>query len=179
MIISRLPFSTFPMLSKFDRAYAEETAIFEEFYKYTVDIQFFEKIISDKSQSDIDRNLLVSVLKKQYKGLNTEGVILTNIDALLDRNTFTVTTAHQPSLLTGPLYFIYKIFSTIKLSENLATFYPQQKFIPVFVIGGEDHDFEEVNSINLFGKKVTWQRSDTEGGAVGMMQTQALQTVLD
>ena len=179
MIISRLPFSTFLMLSKFDRAYAEDTAIFEKFYKYTVDIQSFEKIISDKSQSDIDRNLLVLVLKKQYKGLDTEGGILTKIDTLLDTNTFTVTTAHQPSLLTGPLYFIYKIFSTIKLSENLATYYPQQKFIPVFVIGGEDHDFEEVNSINLFGKKVTWQRSDTEGGAVGMMQTQSLRTILD
>lgn len=189
MTIFRLPFSAFPMLSKFDRAYTEQTAIFEQFYNYSPDIQSFEKVITDKSKSGIDRNLLVSVLKKQYSELHTvevrntdsfgKGGILDSIDSLLDEKTFTVTTAHQPSLLTGPLYFIYKIFSTIKLSEELATRYPQQNFVPVFVIGGEDHDFEEVNSISIFGKKITWQRSDTEGGAVGLMHTPSLRVVLD
>ncbi len=186
MNISRLPFSAFPMLSKFDRTYTEETAIFQKFYSYSPDIQSFETAIAEKSTADIDRALLVSVLKKQYiamnilaKHENTEGAIFSKIETLLDTKTFTVTTAHQPSLLTGPLYFVYKIFSTIKLSEELATHYPNNNFVPVFVIGGEDHDFEEVNHINLFGKKITWQRSDTEGGAVGMMQTASLQAVLD
>ena len=32
-----------------------------------------------------------------------------NIDNLLEKNTFTITTGHQLNLLTGPLYFIYKI----------------------------------------------------------------------
>lgn len=182
MNISRLPFSAFPMLSKFDRAYTEQTAIFENFYNYSPDFQSFEKVISDKSKADIDRNLLVSVLEKQYAGLTIHAEkerILEKIKLLLDEKTFTVTTAHQPSLLTGPLYFVYKIFSTIKLSEELATRYPQQNFVPVFVIGGEDHDFDEVNNISIFGKKITWQRADNEGGAVGMMQTASLQAVLD
>jgi bacillithiol synthase len=90
-----------------------------------------------------------------------------------------VTTAHQPSLLTGPLYFIYKIFSTINLAERLSDTYPENNFVPVFVIGGEDHDFDEVNNISIFGKKITWQHSEGEKGAVGMMQTASLQVVLD
>ena len=189
MNISRLPFSAFPMLSKFDRAYTEQTTIFEQFYNYSPDIQSFEQVIADKSKEGIDRDLLVSVLKKQYLQLHTEGGELNKIDSLLDAKTFTVTTAHQPSLLTGPLYFVYKIFSTIKLAEELATRYPQNSFVPVFVIGGEDHDFEEVNSISIFGKKIIWQRSDTveernadslgKGGAVGMMHTSSLRIVLE
>ncbi len=179
MDISRLPFSAFPMLSKFDIAYSDNTHLFEKYYAYPVDIQSFEKVIADKSKVEINRELLVSVLKKQYSSFDTEGVATCKIDSLLDKKTFTVTTAHQPSLLTGPLYFIYKIFSDIKLAEELSKNYPQNNFVPIFVIGGEDHDFEEVNSISIFNKRLTWERSDTEGGAVGMMQTNALRAVLE
>ncbi len=167
------------MLSKFDRAYSDETNIFEKFYNYPVDIQSFAQVIADKSMSNTNRSLLVSVLKKQYSAFCTEWVVLEKIEALKDAKTFTVTTAHQPSLLTGPLYFVYKIFSTIKLSKELKQHYPENNFVPVFVIGGEDHDFEEVNSISIFNKKITWERAENEGGAVGMMKTTSLKTVLE
>lgn len=167
------------MLSKFDRTYSEQSDFFEKFYTYSVDIQSFGNIIADKSKQETNRSLLVSVLRKQYLSFSTEGGVLDKIDSLRDSKTFTVTTAHQPSLLTGPLYFVYKIFSTIKLAEELASHYPQNNFVPIFVIGGEDHDFEEVNSISIFGKKIAWQRSDIESGAVGMMKTESLRAVLD
>ncbi len=179
MDITRLPFSAFPMISKFDIAYSEHTNLFEKYYAYPVDIQSFEKVIADKSKVEINRELLVSVLKKQYTAFDTEGVDIKKIKSLLDAQTFTVTTAHQPSLLTGPLYFIYKIFSTIKLAEELSKKYPKNNFVPFFVIGGEDHDFEEVNSISIFNKTLTWERSDAEKGAVGMMQTNGLLAVLE
>jgi len=35
--------------------------------------------------------------------------------SLKKENTFTITTGHQLSLMTGPLYFLYKIISTINL----------------------------------------------------------------
>ena len=81
-------------------------------------------------------------------------VVKKQINSFSEKNTFTVVTAHQPSLITGPLYFIYKIFSTIHLSRTLKAHYPAYNFVPVFVIGGEDHDFEEVNYINIFNKKI-------------------------
>ena len=153
MNITRLPFSELPMLAKTDRIYAEQNPILRNFYKYNVDLQAFAKVIADKSKETIDREMLVSTLKRQYATLDSEAILLEKIISLGDEKTFTVTTAHQPSLLTGPLYFIYKIFSTINLSEKLNAAYPENRFVPVFVIGGEDHDFEEVNSISIFWKK--------------------------
>ncbi len=179
MKITRVPFSQFPMLAKTDTAYAEADPSLRKFYTYSVDIQSFAQVIADKKRDNTDRKLLVSTLKKQYAALknpqNTEGVI-SQIEKLENAHTFTVTTAHQPSLLLGPLYFVYKIFSTINLAEKLRSAYPEQDFVPVFVIGGEDHDFEEVNSISIFNKKITWESG--EKGAVGMMKTASLDTVL-
>ena len=179
MNITRLPFSELPMLAKTDCIYAEQNPILRKFYKYNVDLQAFAKVIADKSKEIIDRETLVSTLKKQYAALDSEAIVLEKIISLGDEKTFTVTTAHQPSLLTGPLYLIYKIFSTINLSEKLNAAYPENRFVPIFVIGGEDHDFEEVNSISIFGKKITWQRGKDEKGAVGMMKTASLRAVLE
>ena len=54
-------------------------------------------------------------------------------------------TGHQLNLFTGPLYFAYKILTTIKLAAQLEERYPENKFVPVYWMGTEDHDFEEVN----------------------------------
>ena len=51
--------------------------------------------------------------------------------------------------------------------------------MPVFVIGGEDHDFEEVSLIQLFGKKMTWQIPENQRGSVGAMQTNSLKEMLE
>ena len=37
--------------------------------------------------------------------------------------------------------------------------------MPVFWLASEDHDFDEINHINLFGKTIQWDSS--QGGAVG------------
>ena len=174
MEITHIPFSKLPMLAKMDRAYAEQDPALKSFQKYPFDIASFHDAIHDKAKTPIDRQTLVATLKRQYKGVSNN-----QIESLLSEKTFTVTTAHQPSLFTGPLYFIYKIFSTINLAKTLKTTYPDYHFVPVFVIGGEDHDFEEVNFINIFNKKLTWERANTEGGAVGMMKTDSLRPLLD
>ena len=88
-----------------------------------------------------------------------------------------MTTAHQPVLLTGPLYFIYKICSAIHLADRLNAQHHDSHVHPVFVIGGEDHDFAECNHLNLFGKTFTWETAQT--GAVGRMHTDDLMPVLE
>lgn len=172
-----IPFQEIPQLSKTDVAYATAQSDLRYFYTYNVDIQSFAKAIEAREQYPIDRELLVEVLQKQYATFDVNENIASNINALAAENTFTVVTAHQPSLLLGPLYFIYKILSTINLSRQLATAYSDKKFVPVFVIGGEDHDFDEVNHANLFGKRLTWEND--EKGAVGMMSTATLQPLME
>ena len=88
-----------------------------------------------------------------------------------------VVTGHQLNLFTGPLYFLYKIISTINLTKTLKDKYCEFDFVPVYWMATEDHDFEEINYFNLFGKKVQWNRKD--GGAVGMFDTEGLDKVFD
>jgi len=100
-----------------------------------------------------------------------------NIDRLLETNTFTICTAHQPAIFTGPLYFIYKILHTIKLADELAKKYPQHQFVPVFYMGSEDADLEELGKIYLDQEKLVWDTKQT--GAVGRMKPKGLEKILN
>ena len=63
------------------------------------------------------REVLVRELKNQYEGIPQPAKVSENIQSLLQPNTFTITTAHQPNIFTGPLYFIYKLLHVIKIAE--------------------------------------------------------------
>lgn len=177
LITELLPFEQVPQLSSKDIAYATEEKTLRPFYKYPVRLESFADVIADKQKNPVNRNVLVEVLEAQYADLDTTEAVKSNIAALADENTFTVITAHQPSLFTGPLYYIYKIISTINLAKKLNEHYSDYKFVPVFVTGGEDHDFEEVNHTYLFNKTLQWESGET--GSVGMMKTEGVQPVLE
>lgn len=176
MEILHIPFEDVPQLSSRDKAYYREDATLQPFYKYPVNLAAFKNVIADKAKENINREVIVEVLKEQYSRLNTTGKVGENIEKLADKQTFTVITAHQPSLFTGPLYYIYKIISAINLAKQLNAQYAENQFVPMFVTGGEDHDFEEANHANLFGKKLEWNSGET--GSVGKMKTAKIQPVL-
>lgn len=177
MEVQLIPFNQVPQFSAKDIAYATQDSRLKPFFKYEVSEKSFKQVIADKQKDHTDRELLVRVLEAQYASISTSAAVKENIRSLLSTNTFTLVTAHQPSLLTGPLYYIYKIVSTINLAKKLKEGYPDFHFVPVFVSGGEDHDFEEVNHVHLFGKTLVWEND--EKGSVGMMSTQSLAKVLD
>ena len=123
------------------------------------------------------RNLLVSVLTKKYSSVSNVAASLKNIASLENENCFTITTGHQLSLFTGPLYFVYKILHVIKQCELLNEKFPETKFVPVYWMASEDHDFEEVKSFLLYGKTISWESE--QAGAVGRMNLFGLSTVVD
>jgi len=177
MDICTVPFDRVPQFSQKDIAYATANDALRPFFKYPVRLDAFEQVMADKSHDDTKREVLVRVLEEQYAGLETSAAVKKNIRALRQADTFTVTTAHQPSLFTGPLYYIYKIFSAINLAEQLNARYPDRHVVPVFINGGEDHDFEEINHAHIFGKTVTWENE--ESGPVGNRDTVSLQPALE
>ena len=136
--------------------------------------QIIEKKINFNGNDDgkAKREVLVSVLEKQYAKINTSDTILNNIKLLKDSNTFTVTTGHQLNLFTGPLYFLYKIISTINLAKELKAKYPLQNFVPIYWMATEDHDFEEINYFNFKGRKFRWNTESS--GPVGRLSTEGL-----
>ena len=147
------------------------------FYNRYPSIENFSDQWKEKSNHKIDRKLLVEVLNDQNQSLTLCSLVRRNIDSLLDEDTFTVTTGHQLCLFTGPLYFVYKIISAINLVENLRDKYPEKNFVPVFWMASEDHDFQEVNHIHLFSKKLEWHND--QKGPVGRMSLEGIESVLD
>ena len=113
----------------------------------------------------IDRNILAQTLLQQYEGIEATELVLTHIELLKKTNTYTVVTAHQLSFMGGPLYYVIKIANAIALSQKLAKDFPDYHFVPIYWMGSEDHDFEEVNHIYLFKNKITWD--STQQGPVG------------
>jgi bacillithiol biosynthesis cysteine-adding enzyme BshC len=176
MEILKIPYAQVPQLSAKDLAYVTADPRLRPFYKYDVSLEAFAQVIEDKKKNATNRAVLVEVLKEQYQLYDTTDQVWKNIESLLNENTFTVTTAHQPVLFTGPLFYLYKIISTINLAEQLNKHYTDYHFVPFFINGGEDHDFEEVNHATVFSKKVEWQSG--ESGPVGRMHTASLTEVL-
>ena len=128
--------------------------------------------INNKTISCNKREILVSVLETQYAKINASTTTLYNIKLLNDSNTFTITTGHQLNLFSGPLYFLYKIISTINLTKELKVKYPSQNFVPIYWMATEDHDFDEINYFNFKGRKFRWNTESS--GPVGRISTEGL-----
>ncbi len=145
-------------------------------FKKQIDLK--QNVISAKAEIlKQSRKILVKTLTTQYKNLKTSNKTKENINSLLKENTFTITTGHQLNLFTGPLYFLYKIISTINLTEELKEEYPNYNFVPIYWMATEDHDFEEIQYFNFKNKKISWNRSAS--GAVGRLSNQNMEFVLD
>ena len=149
----------------------------KEFYQYPISADAIPTIIADKQQEKIDRNLLVTTIKNQYASIAISDSVSHNINQLKEENTFCVVTAHQLNIFGGPLYYIYKIAQTIATCNQLKAKYPSYHFVPVYWLGSEDHDFEEINHINLYQKKIEWQ--DKQGGCTGNYSTESILPLID
>jgi bacillithiol biosynthesis cysteine-adding enzyme BshC len=148
----------------------------QDFYGLKPSIENFAAQIEQKknSYSSEFRQVLFQTIQNQYQSINLPAP--QNLELILQENTFTVTTGHQLNIFTGPLYFIYKIITTINLSEALKKQYPQYNFLPVYWLASEDHDFAEINHFHLFGKKYTWESE--QSGAVGRFKTESISSLL-
>ncbi len=169
MEISCLPHKATTFFSGLNTDYLAGDKKLDQFYEFTPDDKGLTEAIQKRRHFPVNRQLLVTVLKKQYEGLHLSEEVSRNIDLLLHENTYTVCTAHQPNLMTGYLYFIYKIIHAARLAEHLKSKHTHQHFIPVFYIGSEDNDIEELGTFRFNGIKFKWQTEQT--GAVGRMST--------
>ena len=152
-------------------AYLDGDPALESFYGHRPTLENFGKQIAEKASFPATtRSLLVEELQQQYAGLlDTAPLVAQQITALGDAQTFTVVTGHQLNIFTGPLYFIFKIVSAIRLARDLQKAYPDQHFVPVYWMATEDHDFAEINHTRVHSKKVSW---DTPAiSATGRMST--------
>lgn len=151
------PFDEDNLFSKIDTDYTTGSPSLRAFYVHEPTLKGLSDAMDVKKNQKIDRSTLVDTWIDQYEAIKvTDHQTIDRIKKLNEPNTFTITTAHQPVLFTGPVYFIYKAISTIVLARKLESQKPEFNILPVFVMGGEDHDKEEINHLNLFNKKIEW-----------------------
>lgn len=120
------------------------------------------------------RATVAGVLKKQYQGLDLTPEETASLNAFSKSNTVTITTGHQLILLGGPMYFYTKIANVIALCEELSS--EEKQVVPIFWMASEDHDFEEIAKVNLFGKSVVCEGENA--GPVGRIDGAYFQAFL-
>ena len=173
--------------------YIETKGTAQSFVNYAASKEGYKKAIEQRASFPTNRKVLVEVLQNQYtqlakevndasvlnnnnnnalnNSLNTKEafkLVNDNVNLLSKENTYTVTTAHQPNIFTGPLYFFYKILHTIQLAAELKKQFPQHNFVPVYYMGSEDADLQEVGSYTLAGEAYHWNTK--QKGAIGRMK---------
>ncbi|MCB0696209.1 MAG: bacillithiol biosynthesis cysteine-adding enzyme BshC [Chitinophagaceae bacterium] len=173
-----IPYKETGAFSSLVTDYLDKNQALSPFYKYTPDEAGIEAAIHDRAKFPVNRKVLVETLTMQYSNLVQTEAVAENIKRLGDENTFTICTAHQPNLLTGYLYFIYKIAHAIQLAQHLNAQYPGKHFVPVYYMGSEDNDLDELGTFRYGGEKYVWD-ADGQAGAVGRMDTQSLKPLLD
>lgn len=124
----------------------------------------------DKLSHYQHRQTLVSVLEEQMKNLELTDKQSDNLNLLKKDNTVTVTTGHQLNLMTGPLYFIYKILHVVKICDELNQNQQEIHYVPIFWMATEDHDFQEINHFQDYRSR--YEYSAEEGGFVGEISSE-------
>lgn len=172
--VTHIDYGQLNQLSATDLAYIRHDDRLGDFYAYPPSRDSIDEVVTCRKKLPVDRQLLLRVLKTQYEGLNQP--LPYKDEDILSENTFTITTAHQPALFTGPLFHIYKIASVINMARKLNEENTGQLFLPVFIISGEDHDWKEINHFHLFGRRFEWNRQAS--GPCGRLSTEGLDDVI-
>ena len=165
---NKIQFANTQRFSKIVLDYLENKTILQEFYDFVPNFQGIEEAIQYRKNKSINRKILAEVLRNQYQEITSCQAVQDNINLLEKPNTFTITTAHQPNIFTGYLYFFYKILHTIQLTKTLKEKYPTDNFVPVYYMGSEDADLDELGKIRIIDQQLVWKTKQV--GAVGRMK---------
>ena len=103
--------------------YLQDKPELRPFYGRRPDWDGFKALLGRKKVI-ADRELLAEVLTRQYQPIRQLAEqdlkqVQNNIELVRLPDTYTITTGHQLNIFAGPLYFIYKIVTAIKLAGSL------------------------------------------------------------
>ena len=150
-------------LSELIGAYVNNSETLKEFYQFEPSIN---GIIESATHKKFEgREALVVEIQKQYAGIELGTAVTENISLLKSDTSFVCVAAHQLNIFLGPLYYVHKILDLLKTVTVLNEYQSDFNFVPVFVLGSEDHDQEEINNTTIKHKEYQWQTN--QKGAIG------------
>lgn len=161
-----IPIPESPVFGDLDRAIVRRDDKVRPFLPPALDAGSLATQILAKDAHYNERTRLADLLQRQYDKLPLNPLLEANLHGLMHGDALCVVTAHQPLLFGGKGYFLYKALTAIRLAK-WATETSGRLVVPVFVLGSEDHDFEEVRHVQCFNERLTWETGS--GGATGRM----------
>jgi bacillithiol biosynthesis cysteine-adding enzyme BshC len=157
--VADLP-SLSPLVRSYYFAFDEVSEFFNGDYR---DLAAFEQQIARLRSREFDRGGLAEALREQNQSWGCGSQTLTNIEALGQDGTCAVVTGQQVGLFSGPLYTVYKALTAIKLADSLSH-QTGVRIVPIFWLATDDHDFAEVNHVDLLDQTGQLQRIAYEEG---------------
>src|SRR5438270_10803689 len=94
------------------------------------------------------RSQIAGILERQNRSWGASANALENIERLRS-GACAIVTGQQVGLFGGPVFSIYKALSAVKLAQEARKLGVDT--VPVFWLATEDHDFEEVNQVQIPG----------------------------
>ncbi|MCB2204428.1 bacillithiol biosynthesis cysteine-adding enzyme BshC [bacterium] len=142
-----LPFSSLPGTPDLFVDYTENVSDASNYFMgHFQDLLAYETHLGALERRGCKREELYEILVRQNKQFRATDATFANLEAFRQEQTFTVVTGQQVGLFTGPLYSIYKALTAVQMARWLTDQFPGYRFVPVFWLETEDHDFLEINN---------------------------------
>lgn len=147
MDVKKSSFETLPFSKLFQHYISGSGSISDFFETHPANEDSVLKSI-DTFKFHGDRSVSASLLENFNKAYLENEQTKAQIEKVKKPNSLTVVTGQQVTLYGGPLYTVYKTITAILHAKKLekATGRP---VVPIFWLADEDHDIEEVSTINL------------------------------
>jgi len=101
---------------------------------------------ADEISYKYSRQQLVTCLSEFNKRFEASDQLQKNVERFSDENAVAVVTGQQLNIMGGPLLIIYKTVTAIYQAKRLEEA-SGRPVIPVFWLGDEDHDYEEIKNL--------------------------------
>ncbi len=150
-----IPHTELPGTSKLFGDYLYRFPKVAGFYEHNPhDAESLRRVAASMRFPDQRRQDVVAALRK----LNGESAALAQLEL---PETVAIVTGQQVGLFGGPAYTIYKALTAAKLARHLCQ--SGIRAVPVFWLATEDHDFDEIQSVQVFDSKTSVVRLQSEG----------------
>jgi bacillithiol biosynthesis cysteine-adding enzyme BshC len=143
------PFRQVPHTSKLFLDYLDFCSSVQPFYSRSP--RFLEWAEDERGRIQYPserRNQVAAILDRQNRIWGASATAFENIDRLRS-GACAIVTGQQVGLFGGPVFSIYKALSAVKLTQEARKMGIDA--VPIFWLATEDHDFDEVNQMQMPG----------------------------
>jgi len=160
----RLPFSSIPHTTRLFDDYLHHFDRVKQFYAQPpLRGDWWTNEIKNIQYPTERRHTVAAILERQNREFGAGEKTFANIQRLRE-GAATVVTGQQVGLFGGPVFCILKALTAVTMAEKAGA-------VPVFWLATEDHDLEEINTVNLPAgdhlQKFTVNVPHQEGAPVG------------